>query len=232
VGVLVQDVAREQRHQGVVVEEERADGHDEAHHQRDPRGAQRVSHPLGDLVAHGAAAARPRQPLRVQRQQCRDHGQERHAVEEEGGGRPPASDDETGQSGTHDASGVEHGGIQRDGASQGLASDHLDDECLAGRHVHGVGHAVDPGHHGDVPVPGVAAVDQRGEQQGQHAHHRLGGDEQAALGQAISQRAGEERQDEHRCELQCADQPQEERRVGQLEHQPGLGDGLHPRSDQ
>src|SRR5439155_11612860 len=51
-------------------------------------------------------------------------------------------------------------------------------------------------------------------------------------GQPVGEGAGEERQDEHRRELQRADETQAERRVRQLEHEPRLRHRLHPRADQ
>src|SRR2546427_552400 len=49
---------------------------------------------------------------------------------------------------------------------------------------------------------------------------------------APAEPAREERQHEHRRELQRAHQAQAERRVRQLEHEPRLRHRLHPRADQ
>jgi hypothetical protein len=57
----------------------------------------------------------------------------------------------------------------------------------------------------------VAAVDERGQQQRLHAHHRLREDDQPALGQPVGHGAGEERQEEDRRELQRAHQAEQER---------------------
>src|SRR5205814_9453717 len=54
----------------------------------------------------------------------------------------------------------------------------------------------------------------------------------AAFAKAVGERAREERQHEHRRELQRAHEPETERGVGQLEHQPRLRDRLHPRPDE
>ena len=49
---------------------------------------------------------------------------------------------------------------------------------------------------------------------------------------AVADRAAEEREEQDRTELERADEPQPERGVGQLEHEPRLADALHPRADQ
>ena len=74
--------------------------------------------------------------------------------------------------------------------------------------------------------------DERRERQRLEAQRRLGREDQPALGQPVGERARDDREEEHGRELEGADEPELEGRVGQLEHEPRLRDRLHPRPDQ
>src|SRR5262249_59078973 len=56
--------------------------------------------------------------------------------------------------------------------------------------------------------------------------------ERPALAATVADRAGHEREEQYRPELERADHSEPERRVRQLEHEPGLADTLHPGADQ
>jgi hypothetical protein len=141
-------------------------------------------------------------------------------------------DEQPRQRRPHDAGGVEHAGVERDRVHEVALADHLDEERLARRHVDRVGDAIDKGQDRHVPVLDVAELHEGGEAERLYEQHGLAGDDEPALRQAVGEGAGDERQQQHRRELQRADETETERRVGELEHEPGLGHRLHPGADE
>src|SRR5439155_1402851 len=82
------------------------------------------------------------------------------------------------------------------------------------------------------PVLHVHAPGQRREGEGLTHERRLRPEDETPLAHPIDEGAGHEGEGEHGRVLQRADQPEPERRVRQLEHQPGLPHRLHPGPDQ
>ncbi len=151
-----------------------------------------------------------------------------------GGGHAAAQqrDREAGDGRADDARDVEAGRVEPHGVGEVGLVDHLGDEGLARG---GVERGGDPEHEGqDVDVPDLHRAGDRQDAQ----HHRGGGHadvrhlEQAALGDPVGDDAGERRQQQDREELQPGRDADRGRAVGgQQQHQPVLGDALHPGAD-
>ena len=107
--------------------------------------------------------------------------------------------------------------------------DHLGDERLAGRGVEGRADAEDERQQVDVPDLDDAGHGDQAEHQRGAGHHRLGDLEQPALGEAVGDHAGVRREQQHGQELEAGgDAERRAAAAGELEHQPVLGDALHP----
>src|SRR5438445_165917 len=120
------------------------------------------------------------------------------------------------------------GGVQRDRVRHVARADHLHDERLASGLIEDVREAEREPERGDVPVLDPARRDERPEQEGLAGERRLRGDEQGALRQPVGHRAGDDGEHEDRRELQGGDEPEPERGVRELQHEPRLRDRLHP----
>ena len=139
------------------------------------------------------------------------------------------ADHQAGQAGAEDPGEVEGRRVEADGVGDLVLVDHLGDERLAGRGVEGRADAEDEGQHVDVPHlddtrHGDHAQDQRGGR-----HRQLRELEQAPLGEPVGDDAGVRREQQHGQELQAGgDAESRAAAVGELQHQPVLGDTLHP----
>ena len=228
----MEHVARKERHVDGEVEDAEAHDQDEAQDQRDPGRLERVPDALQRLRGHRRRATRARRALGADHEERRDHDQERQAVEQERGRHAEARDQERGDRGPDDARAVEGRGVERDGVAEVSPADHLGHERLARRHVDDVGAAEEQRQEPDVPVAHVPTPDERRERERLQAERRLGRNDQSPLGQPVGDRAPDHREHQDRRELERPDQSELERRAAQLEHEPGLGHGLHPRADQ
>ena len=112
-----------------------------------------------------------------------------------------------------------------------VAADQIHQERLTGRRVERVDQAPHDGDRGDVPVADGARGHQRRERQPHRPLDQGRRHHDAALGQAIGDGAGRDREEQHRAEEKRADEAEPERRVGFLEDQPRLADRLHPVAD-
>jgi hypothetical protein len=79
-----------------------------------------------------------------------------------------------------------------------------------------------------VPELDQAGVGQDAERQRLEHHHDLGAQQEFALREAVGDDAAEQPQQQHRQGLEHRDGSERQRRVGQAQDQPGLGDRLHP----
>ena len=168
------------------------------------------------------------QSARLQPAEREDDADEARAVDEER--RPDADlgDEDARDSRSDDPRRVEGGGVQRDRVRHVALADHLHDERLASGLIEDVREAEREPERGDVPVLDPARRDERPEQEGLAGERRLRGDEQGALRQPVGHRAGDDGEHEDRRELQGGDEPEPERRVCELQHEPRLRDRLHP----
>ncbi len=182
-------------------------------------------------MRHGDA--RRGQQLRVAHQQVgHQHRQEAGRVEEEAGRDADQPDDQAGDRRSHDAGQVEGRAVERDRVGDVGATDHLDHERLPDGHLDGVHEAQPDGQQVDHPDLHQVGHHQDAQRQGEDERHDLGHDERLTLGQGVGDDAAEEAEDEHRQELAGGHDAQRERVVGQRQHQPALGDRLHPGADQ
>ena len=118
---------------------------------------------------------------------------------------------------------IEHHGVERDGVAQIFLAHHLHRHGLADRHVEGIDQPLEQRqqhHHPDL--------DQMS--QGQHRQRRglrhrgaLRHQQHAAALKAVGDHAAKGREEEHRHLAAETHQPQHQRRMGQLPHQPTLG---------
>ena len=113
------------------------------------------------------------------------------------------------------------------------ATDHLHHERLPGRHVDRVRDAQGRAPGRRCARPGRCRVAARtARTNARIIADDLGRDERLPLRQGVGDEAAEQAEDDHGRELGGGDAAEHERVVGQLQDQPGLGDGLHPRADQ
>ena len=103
-----------------------------------------------------------------------------------------------------------------------------DDERLPGGVVEDGDQAEDEGDQVDVPDLHMAAEGEHGEGEAGQAHGGLGEQQQLALGEAVGDDAAVEPEEQHRQELQRGGDADRGGGAGEAEHQPVLGDALHP----
>ena len=191
-----------------------------------------VARTLHDVFDHRGPGAGPRLSLGPHRPERADDGQKREPVEQERERDPISGDEQAGHGGAHHAGTVEHRRVEGDSARQVVPADQVGHERLAGGHVQRRDQAVERGEHRHMPVLHVPRPRQRGEGEGLQHQRGLGGQDEPPLAHPIGDGAGQEREEQHRAELKRAEQPELERRIGQLEHEPRLADALHPGPDE
>lgn len=133
-----------------------------------------------------------------------------------------------GDGGPDQPRGLEVGGVQADRVAQLVLADHFGDEGLPGGVVEDGDQAEDEGDQVDVPDLHVPAQREPGEGQAGEAHGGLGEQQQLALGEAVGDDTAVEPEEQHRQELQRGGDADRGGRAGEAEHQPVLGDALHP----
>jgi hypothetical protein len=79
-----------------------------------------------------------------------------------------------------------------------------------------------------MPIAHKAGKDEKGHEEGQEHHPPLGEEEEVALGVAVRQNPGGQREEEGGQELQGHHQAQPLGAPREEEDQPALGGGLHP----
>jgi hypothetical protein len=160
-----------------------------------------------------------------------DDGEEAEPVEEEVAGHAEDGHGVSAQRWAKDARGVELRGVEGDGVGEVFALHELWHEGLVAGRVHGHRHARAEGYCGDSPHRNVLEECQAGEQERQQHHDGLRDEEQAALVDAVCDHSAEEGYEEERNLPGEADDAEPERGVGERDHQPALGDILHPGAD-
>jgi len=226
-----EDVTGQERHVHREVEHGDADAEEQPQHHADHRRPHRVAQALGDLLDHGGVPSRRRLGAGGQAQQGQRHHQQPDRVDEEGRDDADPGDEQAAHGRAHDPRRVEGRRVEGDGVDEVHPAHQLGQERLTGRGVEGLGEAGQHRHDADVPVPDASGGHERGERHRQRGEHELRRHQQAALGQAIGVGACDDREQQDGTELERADEAQAQRRVGQLQHEPRLGHGVHPAGD-
>ena len=132
---------------------------------------------------------------------------------------------------TDQAAELEDRGVHADRVPQVARAHELVDEDLAGRLVQHGDQAQDQGDHVDVPDLDPLAERQHGEDRRQHRGHGLAQHEDLPLREAVRHHAGPRAEEQRGKELQRHGDADGGDGTGELEHQPVLGDPLHPERD-
>ena len=207
-----------------------ADEHEhDAHPPRAARVANRLPRPGEDRRPRAVPLER-HEVVDVHRCQCDEHCKEAHGVGGEAEARPEGGDDHSADCRPDDARRVEERGVERDRVRELGWPDHLIRERLPRGCVE---HEHDASQHGEhVHLPWLDVAEQR--EQGQERRHdhrgRLRRHHQPARVEPVGEHAGEQAEDAEREELAEDEDADGDRRSGQLEHEPGHRDVLHPRA--
>ena len=151
------------------------------------------------------------------------HGVDRERISGAHGAHEDAADDRSDH-----RPDLEGAGDEADGVRQLVALDDLGDERLADGVVHRRHH---PEHEReDEHVPDRHVPGQGEPRQGRrgHGHRDLGGEQDAALGEAVGEQSAVQPEDQGRQELARGHGADGHRAVGHGEDQPVLGDSLDP----
>ena len=140
------------------------------------------------------------------------------------------ADEQAGDGGTDDARPVEGGAVERDRRRRRPSRPTISttNDCRMGMSKALTMPSRKAMHH-DLPDlrhgPAARAVPRT---RARHIAATWVHEQAQALGQGVGGEAAEQAQDHHRQELGGRHEAQRDRVVGQLEHQPVLGHGLHP----
>ncbi|MEA2912001.1 MAG: hypothetical protein QOJ15_4082 [Bradyrhizobium sp.] len=161
-----------------------------------------------------------------------EHGDKGDGVDQEYPARTDGGDQGAGDGWTDHPRGVERGRIQRHRIRQVGFPDQLGDECMARRRVECRNAAEQECKHIDLPQLDQPGDGEDTEAKREHSHRRLGREQELAPVEVIGGKSGQGQQEKMGAGLQgqhhahgcCVV-------VGQLrQHEPALGDALHPRS--
>ena len=192
-----------------------------------------IAQTLTDLGDRRRARTAADDRLNLHQPQADDHGDKADAIQKKAPRRSDEGERNAGNRRPDDARHLEDGRVQRNGVRQVLARvDHFHDESLPRRGVERIGHAEQEGKDDDVPRLHPAQEDIGAQDERKRHHAGLRCDEQVAFGDPVHDQAGPQREKKDRHRAGETDDAQIKRRAGQLIHQPGLGDVLHPRPDQ
>jgi hypothetical protein len=172
------------------------------------------------------------QLVTLNQSQAPNRRDEAECIEQEEHGDTAGGDDEASQAGAHDARQIKEREAQGCGVGQVLAPDQLDDKRLARRLAQAVREPEQQRQDIHVPELDGSGGDQRPEEQSLGHGRRSGPEQDAPFGPAIGKDPADEREEQHRQRLQRTHQTELEGAMGQLQHQPGLTDDLHPGAGQ
>jgi hypothetical protein len=184
-------------------------------------GIQRLGRALGELRRTQFFG-----PHQLQPQQDRAVGR---GVDQERSRGTQSADHDAGDGRPGNPGQVEHRAVQGDGVRHLVPAHHLHREGLTGRVVDDCRQAQGESEHVDLPDPDRAGQGEDAEYERERAHYGLGHHEDLALGITIGDDATPEGEQQQRQELQAgSDAERGTAVVGELQHQPVLGDALHP----
>src|SRR3989454_1012793 len=230
--VGVQYVPSDHRHQ----HDEREPQHAEHRHQRHQRPHSGVAlderHGLTDALPGRGWHGAPHERREPHGEEAGDHGDVAHAVQEEAHADAGDPDQHSRDRRADDPGGVEHGRVERDRVHEILFADELHDERLAGGNVERVDDAEEHGQHHDLPRRDPAGPHEHGQRQRLEHLQSLRPHDEATLVHAIHHDTRVQREQQHAQGAERLRQPDGERRVGDVEHQPAERDRLHPGPDE
>ena len=227
-GPAVEHLARHQRERHLELPGQRADHRD--HEERDEqfRRAPHVTQALPDLPLLPADPFGREQLGAAHRGQRDQHRAERERVAGEAQREPDSRGDHPAERGPEHAGHVHGDRIERDLVRQVLGRDHLGDEALPGRVVEDVDEAERQGQQVDDPEPDAVRADGDGEDPREQPGQRLGHVQHPLPVQPVREHAADRAEQEHGQEPGRAGQAELGSAVGQVEHEEGLHDALHP----
>ena len=173
------------------------------------------------------------QAVQVGRRHARQPDQDRHvgeAVDEERGCDADGGDQDPCDRRPDETGGVERGAVEGDRVGDGVSPHHLGHERLARGVVdrrHAAERERDRVDHPELdPVEG----DDGEEHERERACGGLGPQQGSALVEAVGDDASPDAEEQQREELERGREAERHTAAGQLQHQPALGDDLHPRA--
>jgi hypothetical protein len=137
-------------------------------------------------------------------------------------------DQDAGERRADDARRVEEARVQGDRVRELLAAHHLEGERVAARRVEDERRAGQDRQQVDHPERLEAAEHEHGEEQREAHHQRLRRDHELAVLDPVGDDAGDEAEDGEGDEAAERERPDGERRVRELDHEPGERHVLHP----
>ena len=166
-------------------------------------------------------------------EQCSDHREVAHAVDEVAPALVRQGDDHAGHARADEARRIEHRRVQGDGIAQiALVLDQRDDERLPAGHVERVDDALEDADDDQPANRNGAGKGQPGKHERDDHRRGLRADQQPVAVPAVDEDS-RERGEEERRELRGeADDPQQQRRAGQPIDKPARGRGGDPRPGQ
>ena len=226
----MKDLAREDRHERQQRKPQKR-RHRGEHGQRENRRlAPRVGEAALERIQHRLVLGWPNVGHR-ERHQRDDHDQERDAVEAEASGRPERRHRHAREQRAEDAGEVELDRVERDGVREIFLVDERRDHGLVGRPPERLRQPGGEGQREDVADMHASLIDERRERERGGHLDELRADEQPLPIVAVGDDAAEEREEEDRQLSQEVVEPEIERRLGEVEHEPALRDFLHPGAD-
>ena len=166
-----------------------------------------------------------------------EDGEEADAVEEEVAGDADGGHGVSAEGGAEDAGEIELRGVEGNRVREVFAGNKAGDKGLVAGCVHGLGDAVEEAEDGDFPdvdQRSAVRVPEPGEEgQGECLDHHggLGGQQEAALVDAVGDDSAIEREKEEGEGAGEGDDAEPEGGVGEGEDEPAEGDVLHPGAD-
>ncbi len=166
--------------------------------------------------------------VEFQREQRRDHEQERQAVQREAGGHAEGGERHAGDQRAEDARQVELNRVERDGVRQVAARHERRKQRLIRRSAERLRDAGRERQREHVPDAHDVEVDERGQDERAGQLDGLGADQQVAAIVAVGDHAADQRQQQDRQFADEAVESEVEGRAADGQHQPVLRDLLHP----
>ena len=180
------------------------------------------------MAVHTEAAAGALAPCGVHPDQTGDYRQVAGRIREEAGLQPQRGNQQPGYGRSDHPGQIERAGAERDRVHEIFALDDLRHESLACRYL-------ERGEQAEEDRQSHDPLDRDQIQGGQHAqgqrlqqHQALEYQDELPLVDPVGNDAAIKGKQQNRQRAQRRHQSHRKRRVGQVQHQPSLGDGLHP----
>ena len=230
-GALVQHVASHQRDHDVEVEDHETHHHHQPQRECDRRRGRRVAQRSEHAFSDAEPAVDIGPALRPDRDESHQHRHEAHTIQKEGERHAEGRDEQSGDGRADDAGAVHDHRVERDRVGQIGSADEIRDVRLAGGDVDRAAETVDRREDHDVPVLDSTAPHERREHERLQLHGGLADEQDLSLGKAVAQDPSDGGKQQDRRELKRAHEAELQRRVREIQHEPGLRHALHPRPD-